>query len=151
MGFSCYLHAELWKGPHLDVCGKENCIIFMMTTWCPPKYGPSHMQELCSGASKDSRGNVARPLRLGKWKTCECCRLQKTALFWDLTMSTVVEIHWLWLSEGRTSWCILTMKANEMHYFSNLFDKVLYMFRTGPLSIIRSISTLYTRNRYLSC
>jgi len=37
-----------------------------------------------------------------------------------------------------------------MHYFSDLFDKVLYMFRTGPLSIIRSISTLYTRNRYLS-
>ena len=42
------------------------------------------------------------------------------------------------------------MKANEMHYFSNLFDKVLYMFRTCTLSIIRSISTLYTRNRYLS-
>ena len=38
-----------------------------------------------------------------------------------------------------------------MHYFSDLFDKVLYMFRTGPLSIIRSISTLYTRSRYLSC
>jgi len=38
-----------------------------------------------------------------------------------------------------------------MHNFSNLFAKVLYMFRTGPLSIIRSISTLYTRNRYLSC
>jgi len=36
-----------------------------------------------------------------------------------------------------------------MHYFSNLFDKVLYMFRTGPLSIIRSISTLYTHNTYL--
>ena len=33
----------------------------------------------------------------------------------------------------------------------NLFDKVLYMFQTGPLSIIRSISTLYTRSRYLSC
>ena len=45
---------------------------------------------------------------------------------------------------------ILIMKANEMHYFSNLFDKVLYIFRTDPLSIIRSISTLYTRNRYLS-
>ena len=42
-------------------------------------------------------------------------------------------------------------KANEMHNFLNLFNKVLYMFRTGPLSIIRSISTLYTRNRYLSC
>jgi hypothetical protein len=40
---------------------------------------------------------------------------------------------------------------NEMHYFSDLFDKVLYMFRTGPLSIIRRISALYTRNRHLSC
>jgi len=39
------------------------------------------------------------------------------------------------------------MKANEMHYFSNLFHKVLYMFRTSPLTIIRSISTLYTRTR----
>jgi len=37
-----------------------------------------------------------------------------------------------------------------MHYFSDLFDKVLYIFRKSPLSIIRSISTLYTRNRYLS-
>jgi len=46
---------------------------------------------------------------------------------------------------------ILIIKANEMHNFSNLFDKVLYMFRTGPLSIIRSISKLYTRSGYLSC
>jgi len=38
-----------------------------------------------------------------------------------------------------------------MHYFSYLFDKVLYKFRTGPLSIIRSIWTLYTRNRCMSC
>jgi len=43
------------------------------------------------------------------------------------------------------------MKANEMHCFSNLFDKVLYKFRTGLLSIIKSISTLYTRNKDLSC
>jgi len=34
---------------------------------------------------------------------------------------------------------------------SKLLDKVLYMLRTGPLSTIRSISTLYTCNRYLSC
>jgi hypothetical protein len=34
-----------------------------------------------------------------------------------------------------------------MHYFSNLLDKVLYMFRTGPLSIIRSISRLYTQQQ----
>jgi len=46
---------------------------------------------------------------------------------------------------------IRIMKANEMHYFSYLFDKALYMFRTSPLSIIRSISNLYTRDRYLSC
>ena len=46
---------------------------------------------------------------------------------------------------------LLIIKANEMHYFSNLFDKVLYMFRTSPLSIIRSISTLYASNMYLSC
>jgi len=38
-----------------------------------------------------------------------------------------------------------------MHYLSYLFHKVVYMFRTGPLSIIRSISTLYTCNRCLSC
>jgi hypothetical protein len=37
---------------------------------------------------------------------------------------------------------ILIMKA-KMHFFSDLFDKVLCMFQTGPLSIIRSISTLY--------
>jgi len=39
---------------------------------------------------------------------------------------------------------ILIMKANKMHYFSNLFGEVLYMFRTCPLSIIRSISKLFT-------
>jgi len=38
-----------------------------------------------------------------------------------------------------------------MHYIADLFAIVLYMFRTGLLSIIRSISTLYTRNRHLSC
>jgi hypothetical protein len=56
----------------------------------------------------------------------------------------------IWPSEDRASWYILIMKANEMHYFSNLFDKVLYIFRTCPLPIIGSLSTLYTRNRYLS-
>ena len=57
---------------------------------------------------------------------------------------------WFWHSEDRALWYILIMNAKAMHYFSNLFDKVLYMFRTRPLSIIRSISTLYTRNRCLS-
>jgi len=39
------------------------------------------------------------------------------------------------------------MKASEMHCFSDSFVKV---FWTGPLSIIRSISTLYTCKNYLS-
>ena len=51
----------------------------------------------------------------------------------------------IWHSEDHALWCILIMKANEMHYFSYLFDKVLCMFQTCPLSIIRSISTLYTQ------
>ena len=58
---------------------------------------------------------------------------------------------WFWHSKNHAPWYILIIKANKMHYFSKLFDKILYMFRRGPLSIIRSISTLYTRNRYLSC
>ena len=39
---------------------------------------------------------------------------------------------------------ILIKKVNEMNYFSNLFDKELYMFRTDLLSIIRSLNTVYT-------
>jgi len=42
------------------------------------------------------------------------------------------------------------MKANEMNYFSDLFDKVHYMLWTHSLSIIMSISPLYTHNRYFS-
>jgi len=38
---------------------------------------------------------------------------------------------------------ILIIKANEMHSFSNLFDKVLYIFRTGPLSIINTVYRQY--------
>jgi len=38
-----------------------------------------------------------------------------------------------------------------MQNLSYLFDKIFYMFRTGPLSTISSMSTVYTRNRYLSC
>jgi len=31
-----------------------------------------------------------------------------------------------------------------MHYFSPLFSKELYMFRTDLLSIIRSLNTIFT-------
>jgi len=39
--------------------------------------------------------------------------------------------------------CILIMKANKMHYFSNLFS-IKNKFRTDPLSITRSLNTVYT-------
>jgi hypothetical protein len=38
------------------------------------------------------------------------------------------------------------MKANKMHRFSNLLDKLPYMFLTGPLFVTGSTSTLYTRH-----
>jgi len=68
-----------------------------------------------------------------------------TKATWIL-IKAIVKIY-IWHSEDHASWYIVIMKANEMHYFSDLFAKVLHMFRTCPLSIIRSISTLYTRNR----
>jgi len=38
-----------------------------------------------------------------------------------------------------------------MQNFSNLFDKVRYMFRTGPLSIIRSnLNIVYTQSSILT-
>jgi len=39
---------------------------------------------------------------------------------------------------------ILITKANEMHYFSSLFGKELYMFRTDLLPVIRSLNTVFT-------
>jgi hypothetical protein len=37
-----------------------------------------------------------------------------------------------------------------MHYFSNLFDKVLHMFRTGPQSFIRkSLNIVYTQQVFV--
>ena len=43
-----------------------------------------------------------------------------------------------------------------MHYFSTLFGKELYMFRTDILSIIRSLNTVFTaigicRASYVDC
>jgi len=43
-----------------------------------------------------------------------------------------------------TSMFILIIKANEMHYFTTLLCKELYMFRTNLLSIIRTLDTVFT-------
>jgi hypothetical protein len=72
-------------------------------------------------------------------------------IIWYLLSVDVKHDCLVWHSEDRAVWYIFIIKANEMQSFSNLFDKLLYMFWTGPLSIIRSISTLYRCNRYLSC
>jgi hypothetical protein len=50
----------------------------------------------------------------------------------------------------------LIIKANEMHYFSNLFGKELYMFRTDLLSIISRLNTVFTaigicHTSYIDC
>jgi hypothetical protein len=82
---------------------------------------------------------------------CETCghnrRIQHLLARHTPTRTSATVFSWI---TQDALWYILIMKANERPYFSHLFDKVLYMFRTCPLSIIRSISTLYTRNRYLS-
>ena len=36
------------------------------------------------------------------------------------------------------------IKSNEMHYFSALFGKELYMFQTDLPSFIRSLNTVFT-------
>jgi len=50
---------------------------------------------------------------------------------------------------GRTSWKILIIEPTRCTNFSNLFLEKIYMFRTGPLSIIRSFS-LNTQELYMS-
>jgi hypothetical protein len=60
-------------------------------------------------------------------------------------------------AEGRIilRWIVI-IKANEMLYFSTLFSKEIYMFRTDLLSIIRSIHTVFTaigirHTSYVAC
>ena len=57
-----------------------------------------------------------------------------------------INTHELW--RGKV---ILIINANEMHYFSTLFGKELYMFRTDLLSIIRRhfFSTLFGKELYM--
>ena len=74
----------------------------------------------------------------------ECERVEK-----HICVLGVIDIYHYTTSGYAYFVSVPIIKANEMHNFSNLFDKVLYVFRTVPLSIISSISTLYTRNRYL--
>jgi len=42
------------------------------------------------------------------------------------------------------------MKVNQMHKFSYLFDKVLYMFRTSSLSIISILYTVIMQQVYVT-
>ena len=55
----------------------------------------------------------------------------------------------------RTLRSILIIKANEMHYFSVLFGKELYMFWTDLLSIIGSLNNVFTSigicHSYVAC
>jgi hypothetical protein len=51
----------------------------------------------------------------------------------------------IWHSDDRALWYILIIKTNEMHNFSNLFDKI----HVSDRSTVHHQE--YTRNRYLSC
>jgi hypothetical protein len=84
-------------------------------------------------------------------ETCEGTNLLSISTYFISCNDTLNSSIRIWHPEDGASWYIIIIKDNEIHYFSDLFDKVLCMFRTGPLSIIRSISTLYTRISYLSC
>ena len=44
----------------------------------------------------------------------------------------------------KLGYCISIIKANEMQYFSTLFGKELFMFRTDLLYISRSLNTVFT-------
>jgi len=75
-----------------------------------------------------------------------------TYILWYLDFKQVFFLH----SEDRASWYIITIKASEMHCFSTLFGKELYMFQTDLLSIIRSLNTVFTaigicHTSYIAC
>jgi hypothetical protein len=62
-------------------------------------------------------------VRADKWQT----RIIQNICFVEpRTQNKTVIQH----SKDRVSWYIFIIKANKMHYFSNLFDKARYMFRT---------------------
>ena len=52
----------------------------------------------------------------------------------------------IWHSEKSASLYILIIKPTRCTISQIYFDKVLYMFGTDLLSIIRSLSTVYTAN-----
>ena len=69
-----------------------------------------------------------------------CCAACRWPIF--RSKNVVLSDDLLWRFEF---WMTYFYNESQRNALINLFDKVLYMFRTGPLSIIRSISTLYTQ------
>jgi hypothetical protein len=64
-----------------------------------------------------------------------CMTFRELIMFFAYIESSDVLKIWftvpIWHSQDCASWYILIMKASEMHCFSTLFGKVLYMFQTG--------------------
>jgi len=80
---------------------------------------------------------------------------------WPVNHCSEFSLEFYWCRfhcRNKAGMCLFIHKKEACSYnesqrdalFLKLFDKVLYMFRTSPPSIIRSISTLYSHNRYLS-
>ena len=55
-----------------------------------------------------------------KQRHCDPSKCQELLLHWQCVTSQKIWIL-IWHSKNRTSWHILVMKANKMHYFSTLF------------------------------
>jgi hypothetical protein len=69
----------------------------------------------------------------------------RTDCCFSLRCSKIFAYIYVWHSEDRASWNILIKKKPTRCIISKLyFGKELYMFRTDLLSIIRSLSTVYT-------
>jgi hypothetical protein len=67
------------------------------------------------------------------------CKISDGCLKFKLLLFT----KFIWHSEDCASWYILIMKANEMHYFSNLFDKVFDMSTVHHQEYLNTVYTQY--------
>jgi len=94
-------------------------------------WGHFHMKT--SSTATGSWSNVSSSVWLPKWTTLKGIMLICSSVVNKKNFIAPVSLLF------RHTLYILIMKANEMHYFSYLFDTVLYMFRSDLLFINRSI------------
>ena len=101
-------------------------------------YQQLHLKYLCS---------LARYWLQAPWGWHDSAETCRNMIICEIIVHLLVII---WRSVDRASWKILIIKPTRCTNFSHVFFGIKrYMFRTVPLSIIRSFS-LYTRQWYTS-